>query len=77
MGREWLAMEHYRLHSVEAWPESPRKDKALVAIRSSLAGLSRIAEPLDCLTCASRKAVAVRNFPQRPRDPVVHIIAAA
>ena len=77
MGREWLAIEHYRLHSVEGWPESPRKDKALAAIRSSLASLSRISEPLDCLICASRKVATVRNFPQRPKDPLIHANAAA
>jgi len=77
MGRQWLAMEHYRLHSVEAWPESPRKDKALAAIRSSLAGLSRFSEPLDCLICSNRKAATVRSFPQRSKDTRVEIIAAA
>jgi len=77
MGPEWLAMEHYRLHSVEGWPESPRKEKALAAIRSSLAGLSRISEPLDCLICGSRKVATVRSFPQRPKNPPIHTNAAA
>jgi hypothetical protein len=37
----WIAMEYHRLHVVEKWPDSPRKEANLAAIRSSLASLSR------------------------------------
>ena len=81
MGRQWLAMEHYRLHSVEAWPESPRKDAAVAAIRSKLDSLARdpdvIAQPLDCLICATKKSATVRDFPHRSNDALIQIDAAA
>ena len=82
MGREWLAMEHYRLHSVEAWPDSPRKEAAMTAIRSKLDSLARdprvMTQPLDCQICANRKkAAVVRDFPQRPKDPLIQITEAA
>jgi hypothetical protein len=37
----WLASEHNRLHNIELWPDSPRKQIALIAIQSSLVSLSR------------------------------------
>jgi hypothetical protein len=37
----WIAMEYHRLHLVEKWPDSPRKEANLAAIRSTLASLSR------------------------------------
>lgn len=56
MKDQWLAMEHYRLHTVEEWPDSPYKQGQLAAIRSSLESLLRSgAKPLDCHTCLSRK----------------------
>jgi hypothetical protein len=36
-----LASEHYRLHTVDQWPDSPRKQAALDAIQSTLESLSR------------------------------------
>jgi len=38
---DWIAMEHHRLHLIEKWPDSPRKEANLAAIRSTLASLSR------------------------------------
>jgi hypothetical protein len=56
MKDQWLAMEHYRLHAVEDWPDSPHKRGELAAIRSSLESLLRSgAHPIDCHTCLSRK----------------------
>ena len=37
----WLASEHNRLHNIELWPDSPRKQIALSAVQSSLDSLSR------------------------------------
>ena len=34
MKDQWLAMEHYRLHTVEEWPDSPHKAGELAAIQS-------------------------------------------
>ena len=54
---QWIAMEHYRLHTVEGWPDSPYKEATLAAIYSSLAGLARFlpagAASHCCETCRS------------------------
>ena len=57
MNFEWIAMEHHRLHLVEEWPESPYKQAALAAIRSTLEGLLRNqhAGALVCEVCLNRK----------------------
>jgi hypothetical protein len=52
---EWIAMEHYRLHTVEQWPDGPYKTATLDAIHSSLAGLLRAAPATllpDCSICS-------------------------
>mgnify|MGYP001544346772 CR=1 FL=1 len=36
----WISMEHYRLHLVEEWPDSPYKQATLAAIRSAIGSLS-------------------------------------
>ena len=56
---QWLTTEHNRLHTVEAWPDSPLKEAAIAAVRSTLAGLMRTA-PRDlilphCEVCMNRK----------------------
>jgi hypothetical protein len=52
MKDQWLAIEHYRLHTVEEWPDGPHKDGALAAIRSSVESLIRSgAKPIDCHAC--------------------------
>ncbi len=57
MHLEWLAMEHYRLHVVEQWPEGPYKHAALAAIHSTLNSLTRrqpgAGDP-PCEVCSSR-----------------------
>lgn len=53
---QWIAMEHYRMHSIEEWPESPRKASALAAVHSALAGLSReLTRTTECQVCLTRK----------------------
>ncbi|HYL34573.1 MAG TPA: hypothetical protein VEV17_01525 [Bryobacteraceae bacterium] len=70
---EWFATEHYRLHSVEEWPDGPHKEVALSAIRSSLASLTRnlpsgVKLP-GCEVCLSRKhASGVVPFPSGIRQ---------
>jgi hypothetical protein len=58
---QWIAMEHYRLHCVERWPESERRNAVLAAIRFSLSQLSKIhpsksEDSNPCLICASERA---------------------
>jgi len=38
---EWIAVEHYRLHTVESWPASAFKQAALGAIHSALGSLGQ------------------------------------
>ena len=55
----WLASEHHRLHHVEHWPDSPRKQAVIEAIRSSLDSLSRYPRTAEenfiCFLCEARK----------------------
>jgi hypothetical protein len=59
MGKQWLAVEHYRLHDVEQWPEGRKKCATLAAIRSKMESLSREPGGLpgsnDCLICLGLK----------------------
>lgn len=55
--QEWIAMEHYRLHTVEAWPDSPRKNASLAAIHSALGALLADSAP--------RREPSVAQFPSR------------
>jgi hypothetical protein len=66
----WIAVEHYRLHLIERWPDSPLKEATLAAVYSSLASLgqdsrSATASP-ECVVCRARKAVVV-EFPNALR----------
>jgi hypothetical protein len=70
MHGEWLAMEHYRIHVMEQWPDGPRKDVGLAAARSALERLLRAASPNEsaftCVICASRRqSVTVIEYPLR------------
>ena len=52
---EALTMEHYRLHTIERWPEGARKDAALAGVRSALAGMRDCKSPdaadWMCIVC--------------------------
>jgi hypothetical protein len=66
---EWIVVEHHRLHLVEAWPHSARKDATLAAIYSSLSSLDRnwrTSARHDCLMCLS-EAGNVHAFPETAR----------
>jgi hypothetical protein len=56
---EKLAAEHYRLHSVEQWPDGPRKQAAVRAVESTLESLSRHPDGAQgtfaCIVCQGRK----------------------
>jgi hypothetical protein len=58
MLKEWIAIEHYRLHAVEQWHHTEYKRASLAAIRSTLDSLlaqdnSQVA--FTCSVCQSRK----------------------
>jgi hypothetical protein len=62
---ESLAMEHYRLHVIERWPEGDQKDAALGGVQSALDGLLR-AETHDapewrCIVCGDGLRAGLRN----------------
>jgi len=53
-----LAAEHSRLHIVGSWPDSPRKEALLRAIRSSIVQLSRNdSSSFDCMICRPGKII--------------------
>lgn len=58
MVAEWLAMEHYRLHVIERWPEGTEKEAALASVRSAVEGLLRNGSAdtaqWSCLVCGRR-----------------------
>jgi hypothetical protein len=66
----WIAVEHDRLHLVERWPDSPRKEATLAAIYSTLASLGQDSQSPtvspECVVCYARRA-AVLDFPNALR----------
>lgn len=68
MYNDRLAMEHYRIHVMELWPDGPKKEAGLASARSAL---KRLTQPLMrgssfvCTACASRRPVTV--IPSVPR----------
>lgn len=69
---QWIAMEHYRMHVIETWPDGPRKNAGLAAVRSALNALESAppatAPPFVCDVCAARRRV-VPIFEFRPHAP--------
>jgi len=55
MVNRWLAVEHYRMHLVENWPDSDEKTATLNSIRATMASLGG---EWDCSECraAHRKS---------------------
>jgi len=70
MRRQWIATEHYRLHIVEGWPDSPYKEATLRGIRSALASLGNDPSIIPaCPICSSRRRVSgVVRFPSQPAE---------
>jgi len=56
-----LAVEHSRLHVVNAWPESIRKQALLTAIRHSINQIARDpqARSFTCLLCRTPRPVEI------------------
>jgi len=70
MHRQWIAMEHYRMHSIENWPDSPYKKAVLEAIHSTLESL-RANSPVSlekpqCVICASKTLEFARGLRDTP-----------
>ena len=66
MQKQWIAMEHYRLHMAEEWPDSAYKRSTLAAIRSMLGNLSSDQElriPRSCSVCRTRKQLLEAALP--------------
>jgi hypothetical protein len=73
MKTQWLAMEHYRLHVVEQWPDGPQKEAALAAVHSTIESLTSQGPEdaaLVCSICSARAHTRhVVEFPSRPVQP--------
>jgi hypothetical protein len=68
MLKQWMAMEHYRLHAVQEWPDTEHKRITVAAIRSTLERLSAQNHSRDaftCCICASRN-VSLRVIESHP-----------
>jgi hypothetical protein len=75
MHSEWLAVEHYRIHVIELWPDGPEKEAGLASARSALERLVRTmpkGSSFACASCASRPQT-VTVIPYAPR---VHRLAS-
>ena len=71
MHNEWMAVEHYRIHVIELWPDGPTKEAGLGAARSALESLTRTmpnGPSFVCTICASRRHAAIVI----PCAPIVH-----
>jgi uncharacterized protein YggL (DUF469 family) len=60
MRTDLLAMEHYRFHVIEQWPEGAQKEAALAAVRSAIDSVLRL-DPdgtagWSCMVCGRRTA---------------------
>jgi hypothetical protein len=77
MRDQWLAMEHYRLHSVEEWPDGPKKEAALAGIRSKLDSLSgdALASHIHCAICLDRSERLLQFPPTRLSPAPFHAAA--
>ncbi|HTS28284.1 MAG TPA: hypothetical protein VMH81_20565 [Bryobacteraceae bacterium] len=79
---QWIKVEHYRLHCVERWADSPHKRAVLAGIRSALERLQSAspspAGPPPCMVCAGRRReFAVLQFPSGSQAaPVITRLAA-
>jgi hypothetical protein len=70
MYNDRLAMEHYRIHVMELWPDGPKKEAGLASARSALERITTATSSgssFACTACASRRTVTVIRS-----DPRVH-----
>jgi len=73
---DWIAMEHYRLHVVENWPDGPRREATLTAIHSKLASFGKQSHVTtgarDCSICSSRARTVA---PLLSMERTLHVVA--
>ena len=79
---QWIKVEHYRLHCVERWADSPHKQAVIAGLRSGLerleAALPAPAGLSPCMVCASRRREAVvLQFPSGSQEAPVNTRLAA
>ena len=68
--RQWIKLEHSRLHRVEEWPQSAHKVAVLASIHATLSRLEETsaADATICTVCASQRVKSnVLEFPRRSR----------
>ena len=71
MHREWIKVEHDRIHVMELWPDGPMKTAGLASVRSALESLARTLPEgfaIESPTCAARR----RTVTVIPGPPRVH-----
>jgi hypothetical protein len=74
--KQFVRVEHYRLHCAEQWADGPYKDAVLASACSKLERLEASAiaphEAPLCMVCENRKArsAQVLMFPSRPKGAV-------
>lgn len=66
----WFASEHSRIHTIEQWPDGPRKEAALAAARSAVNSLLRSSRAHEsafhCAVCDSRRSIrSIVEYPRR------------
>jgi hypothetical protein len=69
MRKQWLAIEHSRLHVIENWPESAKREISLQAVRSAIRSLTGDDDPwsAECLICGEPKhSGLLLELPKRP-----------
>jgi hypothetical protein len=80
--KEFMKVEHHRLHCAEQWADSPYKEAVLASIHSALERLEADAiqpfQPPACMVCASRMVEArVLPFPSKPKRATAILQPAA
>lgn len=63
MYRDFIAMEHYRLHLMERWPEGPVKQASMAAVRAAIESLLATppagASGFECGICHERRTKVI------------------
>jgi len=69
--KQFMSVEHYRLHCAEQWADGPRKEAVLASAWSKLERLEASAiapfAPPVCMICAARRAQVI-PFPSRAQE---------
>ena len=78
--KQFMKVEHHRLHCAEQWADGPYKEAVIASASSKLERLAASAiapfQPPGCMVCAARKA-RVLAFPSRPERSLTVMPRAA